>query len=245
MAIGMQCAPKPEPRRIWVTRTGPHNRLTARRLQAAGWEPIVQPVMTVSPIVNCAPMAVPDALVFTSLQGVRLHPFFPSLAKLPVFAVGDRTARFARIRGYSNVLSASGDVHDLRALINHHMPARSEILHISALQPAGDLLGMLRRDGFLARRRCVYQTIDAPVIDLEWAVGALPDISHILIHSPRAGLRVATILRKEYHMWHGTIACISPAAARPFSKLPVTTTIANAPTEAALLRTLPGRPIHG
>jgi len=50
------------------------------------------------------------------------------------------------LREYADILtflSASGDVHDLRALINHHMPARSEILHISALQPAGDLLGTL------------------------------------------------------------------------------------------------------
>lgn len=236
MGIGVHFAIRPsEARCIWVTRTAPHNLLTARHLRRLGWDVLVQPVLNVATIANEAPLEVPDALIFTSLQGVRLHSFYPGLAGLPTFAVGDHTARFARIQGYRHVRSACGDVHDLRAIIREGMPPGSRILHFSARSPAGDLLGMLRGDGFVARRRCVYETIEASRIDLEWVVGVLHKIDHIIVHSPRAGRRVASLLFDEGRFWSGTILCISAAAAEPFRHLPVETKVANAPTERALL----------
>lgn len=39
------------------------------------------------------------------------------------------------------------------------MSAGSDILHLSAAQPAGNLLEMLNEDGFVARRRYVYEAV--------------------------------------------------------------------------------------
>ena len=77
------------------------------------------PVLRIEPVVTAGPFAVPNALVFTSLQGVRTHRFLPTLSSVPVFAVGERSAQFARSRGYRTVFSADGNVktslvHELR-----------------------------------------------------------------------------------------------------------------------------------
>ncbi len=226
---------------VWVTRTAPHNRLTSRRLRSAGFEPLIEPVLRVTPLPDVGPRAVPDALVFTSLQGVRLHRFFPSLAQLPVFTVGDRSARFARLRGYRRVVSASGDVHALRRLVRDTVPAGASILHFSAVQPAGDLVAMLAEDGFLARRLCVYETVEASPIELEWIAGKLQEIGIILVHSPRAAGHVAKWLDQQMPDWAGLAVCISAAAAKPFEGLAgAQTIVAATPDEAALLESLRG-----
>ncbi|MBV1692136.1 uroporphyrinogen-III synthase [Novosphingobium sp. G106] len=201
---------------IWVTRTAPFNQLTARHLKNAGLNPLLAPALQVVPLRANGPMIVPDALVFTSLQGVRHHPFLPSLAHLPVFAVGGHTARMARLRGYKKVTSAWGDVHDLRKLICAEMPFGATIMHLSAAQPAGDLVGMLSDDGYQARRRSVYKTMETNFSDLEGVAANLSLIGTILIHSPRAGWHVAQWLEERRMNWSGIIYCISPAASEPF-----------------------------
>lgn len=224
---------------VWVTRTAPHNLLTARHLRSAGLDPLIEPALRIVALPSPGPIEVPDALVFTSLQGVRLHRFFPSLASLAVFTVGDHSARFARLRGYTNVTSAAGDVHDLRRLVAAALPAGSKVLHVSAARPAGDLVGMLREDGFMARRLCVYEAVEASPLDLEWIAGKLPAIGTILVHSPRAGRHVASWLAQQMTGWTGVVACISAAAARPFADLrSARTIIAAEPNEAALLDVL-------
>ena len=226
-------------RLVWVTRSAPYNRLTGRRLRSAGHHPLLEPALRIIPTAAGRPIAVPAALVFTSLQGVRIHHFFPSLASLPVFTVGDRSARFARLRGYRTVYSASGDVSDLRKLIRETMHPGSEILHFSAVQPAGDLLGMLRGDGFVARRQCVYEAVEASVLDLEWVAGKLGQIDTILIHSPRAARHVSCWLHQQLPAWQGRIICISSAAAAAFDVFKrARTVVAARPNEADLMAAL-------
>nr|WP_269212855.1 uroporphyrinogen-III synthase [Sphingobium indicum] len=228
-------------RLVWVTRTAPHNLLTARHLRAEGFNPLIEPVLRVTTIRSGEPIAVPDALVFTSLQGIRRHRFFPSLATLPVFAVGDHSARFARLRGYRNVASAAGDVHDLRRLIRETMRPGSKILHLSAAQPAGNLLEMLREDGFMTQRQCVYEAVEARPQDLDWIAGKLALIEAIMIHSPRAGRHVASWLRQQIPCWKGKVVCISAAAAAAFEGLPgARTVVAARPNEADLMAVLNG-----
>ena len=224
---------------IWVTRTAPYNRLTARRLRSAGFDPLIEPALRVVPLPSAKPIAVPDALVFTSLQGVRLHRYFPSLADIPVFAVGDHSARLAQRRGYRRVTSASGDVHDLCHLIRESMPLGANILHMSAARPAGDLPALLSKDGFVVRRQCVYETVEAGALALEWIAGVLADIDTILVHSPRAGRHVAAWLDQQRPHWSGLICCISAAAAAPFHELAnARVAIATQPDETMLLNTL-------
>lgn len=219
--------------RVWITRTAPFNLLTARHLERFGIDALIEPVLDVRPLPVGRPFAAPDALVFTSLHGVRLHRFFPSLSSLPVFAVGGHTARFARLRGYRNVHSAGGDVEDLRGLIMERLEPGSSLVHFSAAQPAGDLVGDLRKQGYSARRQTVYEAVDTGDADLARIAGELPGIAAILVHSPRAGSQVASLLRRLAVTWRGTICSISPAAAKAFEHERVV--VAARPTERAMI----------
>ena len=109
-----------------VLLTRPYNDSVdiARDISGMGFEPVIAPLLIIQPIPHSS-VTTPDALVFTSANGVRhLNPTFLSV---PVFTVGDMTAQAAREKGYMNVTSADGAVNDLRAIIP---PAFQKILYV-------------------------------------------------------------------------------------------------------------------
>ncbi len=220
---------------LWVTRSSPFNFETAERLRAAGHNPLKIPVLRTRPLDHDIGTPGIDALVFTSPNGIRHHRFRPSLAAIPVFTVGDRTANLVREAGYGNVTSAGGDVVDLYELIRTRLVPPARIIHLSAAAPAGDLAGELRRLGFDAERRPVYETLDTEFPQLRPALAALPWIDGVIIHSPRAGARVASFLADLGDRWNGAAYCISEAAAAPLKRLGgVRTKVARRPNDRAL-----------
>lgn len=170
---------------IWVTRTSPDNEKTAGALRRLGFDALAVPVLRVEGLPEKALDEPPDAIVFTSVNGVRHHSICPALLDIPAFAVGDRTAASAAHAGYTHVVSAAGDVLDLERLIVQSLPRGSRLLHFSVHRPAGDLTGNLRRKGYLATRKPVYETRDVAVAKLLASLPAPHEINGILIHSPR------------------------------------------------------------
>jgi uroporphyrinogen-III synthase len=220
---------------LWVTRTVPFAMLTAKHLHAAGHNPLMAPVLETRSLPHRLEADGIDALVFTSPNGVRHHAFDPALSSVPVFAVGERTASTARQTGYENVLSAGGNVHDLRALICKRLTAPARLAHLSAAKPAGNLVAELCEAGFDARHIPIYEAVECGRDTLRPALAALPWIDGVLIHSPRAGAIVAGFLDEMGGHWDGIAYCISPAAAAPFERLRgIATRVAPHPNDAAL-----------
>ncbi len=220
---------------VWVTRTDPFSRLTAKRLAGAGHEALCAPVLRVVPLPSPPLMAVPDALVFTSLNGVRLHRFSSALANVPVFAVGDHSARYARARGYRRVTSAAGNIVGLSRTIRHGLTGPAELLHVGAATPAGDLAALLG-SSYRVRRLPVYGIEEIDPRELVWIADRIEQIGHILVHSPRAGVCLVRWLALTMPEWPGVVHCISPAAAEAFELLPgISTRIAERPDERSLL----------
>lgn len=220
--------------RIWVTRTAPDNASSAARLRQLGHDVVTAPVLEVRRS-EAEPICFePDAIVFTSCNGVRHHRVNPELLNLPVFAVGDRTAREARLSGYLDVRSAAGDVRDLQRAILDQLPPPALILHYAARDVAGDLRGVLRRFGYLVERRTVYAAHSVAVRWLLEVRNQLGSIDGILVHSPRAADRVARVLAGT--RWTGSIWCISEACALRLAGVPgIEIHFALRPTEDALI----------
>lgn len=209
---------------------------TSLRLEALGQKSIAVPVLSARQISPTESYGSPHAIVFTSVNGVRFHERYEDMAEVPVFTVGNRTARAARECGYRNVHSADGDVTDLEQLVRAHMPIGSDILHLSARAPAGDLVNALVSAKYEARRVSVYATQAVPRARLDHVLSRLREIDGILIHSPRAAAIVADALRNKTGFWPGRAICISPAAASAFEIDEVgEVQIAERPTESALL----------
>ena len=220
--------------RIWVTRTTPGNAGTAATLEYLGHTVLNAPVLEVRALESDPLRDAPDAIVFTSSNGVRHHPPCPELFHIPVFAVGDRTAQAALAAGYADVRSADGDIVDLQRVILSQLPPPARLVHFGACEVAGDLKGFLRRFGYLVERRAVYASQPVAVRWLLDIRKELPSIDGILVHSPRAAERVARVLARTG--WCGRVWCISEACALNLAGVAgIEMHFASRPTEAALI----------
>lgn len=224
---------------LWVTRSSPFNLLTAQRLRAMGFHVLTVPLLEVRQLPCEHMLARPDLLAFTSVHGVRHHPFSSAWADLPVLAVGDTTAAAARRRGYRDVRSAEGAVEQLQALALRSAAAGSKITHFGAQEPAGDLSGYLRQRGFEAAHVPVYET--APTIEgVNLILGGSTRVDAVLVHSPKAGSLLATLIERTG--WSGTVACLSEACAATLRHFPcVEVRSALRPTERSLLKVVAER----
>lgn len=219
--------------KVWVTRAQPGAAHTAARLTERGLDPVVLPLIEIRALAPALPdLAAFDGLIFTSLNGVAaftdLGPSAEAFA-LPVFAVGDATARSARAAGFAMVRSADGDVEALAEMIRQTAPG-ARLLHPAALQPAGDLSGALEG----AAEIHVLPVYEAVATDL--APPAAFDI--VLIHSPRAARELAARLLAAEASGRMAVA-ISAAAAEPLTALGFSAVdTAQTPDETGLLDAL-------
>lgn len=215
--------------RVWVTRAQPGADRTAERLNALGFAPVVQPLLEIVRLDVQPDLDGVEALVFTSINGVSAFAALSTIPPLPVFTVGDATARAARDAGFDTVRSADGDVVALAALIRNEA-AGLFLLHLGAAEPAGDLAGLV---GGAARidAHPVYRAVETRTAPPEaWDI--------VLLHSPRAARALADVLPPPGAA--GRIAAaISSAAAAPLTELGFTEIrIAATPDETGLLATL-------
>ena len=218
--------------RIWVTRTQPGANTTAARLVSLGYEPVVRPVLEVRAIPdafqNAPPSQTISCLALTSpntIDAIRSEIFHHRA--IPAYCVGDTTARAASEAGFTEVHSASGDIHALAKLIAQKV-SPGLVFAPGAEQPAGDLPKLLPK--YRVVRLPVYATTETGI--------AIPtDVDVAMVHSPRAGSALAKALMSGSRPMK--IIAISNAAACPFSGVPgIEMTIADHPDEEAMLRAL-------
>lgn len=111
-------------RHVWVTRPQPGADETAQRLRLLGYAPFVAPLTEIVGLDlpdNSTALEQCTSLIFTSANGVRhftvRQDLWPRLRALPVFVVGEATAKTARALGFDNVHVGTGDAAALAALV--------------------------------------------------------------------------------------------------------------------------------
>ena len=220
--------------RIWITRAQPEAEATAERLRALGHEPVAAPLVEVQPADEALDLDGVGALAFTSRNGLRAFAVLWPDRSIPVFAVGDATARAAAEAGFKDVSSAAGDVVALAALIaSRRQGLEGVVLHLAPEEPAGDLVQSLRALQIPARSQSVYRTVPTDLAVAPTGIDA------VLIHSPKAARRLAEIPALHAAAPSQAAICISAAAAQPLEDLGFSEVlIASAPNETALLQRL-------
>jgi uroporphyrinogen-III synthase len=170
-----------------------------------------------------------------------------SLNKLPLFAVGQRSADAAREAGFTNVRSANGDAGDLITLVAaSHADQAATYLYIAGEDRAADVEGELAKRGIKARTVTVYKsvTLDYP----PELVDALRSqkIDLVLHFSRRSaenyvnGAKAAGLEQMARAPGH---FCLSAQVAEPLRAAGVgQISVAPDPNEAALLAILPPPP---
>src|SRR5665213_2906202 len=145
--------------RALVTRPRLQAETFAAELARRGVEPVVEPLIEIADCLAALPeFAGVQAILCTSVNGVRALARATGDRQAPVFAVGDATARAARTAGFERVESAGGDVGDLARLVCGRLrPGGGRLLHVAGSAVAGDLAGRLGASGFAVERAVLYQ----------------------------------------------------------------------------------------
>lgn len=232
---------------ILVTRPVEDAEGFAAALRARGHRASIDPMLVVrhleGPPLDLAGV---QALVMTSANGIRAFAARDANRALPVYAVGDATARAARDAGFGDVTSATGDVDALAALVARALdPDQGAVVHAAAGQVAGDLGGALAKAGFEYRREILYETLPATALKPE-TVAAFQEgaIDAVALFSPRtaatfAGLAAAAGIEKA--LARVRALCLSQAVAKAVGGLPwAAVAVAARPDQDSLLAVLGG-----
>ena len=151
--------------RLAITRPQADAERTATTLRGRGHDVLVAPLLQIEPVAADIRNSW-AAVIVTSANApgaIAAHPARAALIKLPLFAVGRRSADAARQAGFTDVTSAGGDVSDLvRLIVARRADAAGPLLYLAGEDRAADLIGELTARGIAAEMRVVYRAASAP-----------------------------------------------------------------------------------
>lgn len=233
--------------RVLLTRPREDAERLAALLAERGIDSLIEPLIDIVPRSEACPdLDGVQALLVTSANGVRAFAGLTAERRLPLFAVGDATARAAREAGFERVASAGGDVDDLARLVIERLdPKDGALCHVAGSAVAGDLGGRLEAAGFATRRAVLYEARPRRALSPE-AAAALTGgaLEAVLFFSPRTAASFVTLAQGAglREACKGLAAfCLSPAVAAAIEDLPWRAVrVAARPTQAALIQLLAG-----
>jgi uroporphyrinogen-III synthase len=214
---------------ILVTRPQPDNDSTTAALRARGLEVLPAPMLRFERMIVQDHHDDADsqygAVIVTSANALRAidgQPVQAALLKLPLLAVGERTADAARDIGFSQVISADGDANALRDLVVARVKAKklkksATLLYLAGADLARDLAGELGERGFSVVTHTAYRM--APVTDLPAAVcegfaaGTVDAVLHYSRRSARAFFAAARTNGVEISALAVPHVCLSDSVA--------------------------------
>jgi uroporphyrinogen-III synthase len=203
---------------VLITRPREQALELALRLAERGDMALIQPLLTIERVPGVAPdLAGVQALVLTSANAA---PALSAPARqLPLFAVGDATARAAERAGCSRVISAAGSGADLARLIAQHCrPERGALLHLSGEHVRPGLAEGLAAAGFDLRRQVVYRAVAVRAL----SPATVEALAAVLLFSPRTAQTFVELISR--HGLQGDLVataaiCLSAAVAQPCREL--------------------------
>jgi len=226
--------------RVVITRPQSDGERTANALRARGHQVLLAPLMRVEPVPtdlrgNWSAVIVTSA---NAPNAIADNPAQIDLLKLPLFAVGQRSAEAARQAGFTDIMSAGGDVRDLvRMLVARHADSKGPLLYLAGEDRAADLPGELAARGIAAEMRIAYRAVTAPfprALIEALKTGAVDAVMHFSRRSADnyvAGAKVAGVAGPAFAVRH---LCLSAQVAEPLAGAG-RIAIAARPDEAALI----------
>jgi uroporphyrinogen-III synthase len=231
--------------RIVVTRPQADSERTAAALRARGHDVLIAPLLKVETMATDFSGGW-GGVIITSANApgaIAGHPAREKLIKLPLYAVGQRSADAARAAGFTNVTSAGGDVRDLvRVITTRRADAVAPLLYLAGEDRAADLVAELVACGIAAEMVVVYRAVTAPFPPALSAALKAGEVDAVLHFSRRsadnylAGAAQAGVAKQALAVRH---LCLSAQIAEPFVQAGAgNVAIAKRPDEAALLALL-------
>ena len=208
--------------RVLVTRPEFDATREAEALTARGHEPVLAPLLAIEFLPGVSlDLDGAQALIVTSrnaLRALAAHAELKQALALPLFAVGEATARAAQQLGFAEVTIGPGTGAGLLPLIRTELhPEKGALVHVAAEAVAFDLKPLLEEEGFTFRRPVLYRSHPAETLSAEIVAGLTSgDISGVILLSPRTAKTFAALAER-----HGVVTqaqglvcyCLSQAVA--------------------------------
>lgn len=230
--------------RVLVTRDRDAAAETAATLARLGHEALLAPVIDITPVPTPLPSGPYDAVLATSFHAFTHGPDMRRLPKrLPVFAVGRRTAEAARAAGFDDVRIGAGDGDGLSTLVSLTLPRPARVLYLAGRNRKPTLETSLNGVGI--RLEVVESYAAIPVDHWPEAVvdrlrdGAIDAALHYSRRSTELALALTERLRigDPFLLLHH--ACLSADVAEPLLAAGAfAVAVASKPDEASLLALL-------
>ncbi len=171
---------------VIILRPEPGAQRTREKCAALGLETRLCPLFAARGLAwTCPDPAQFAAILITSANAARLAgPGRMRYKHLPVFAVGEASAEAANEAGFEWVVSGEGDVARLVAKI-------SSLGHQSLLHLSGEHVTDVEFMNLRVERRIVYESVTFSPSPAMLQTLSEPGVA--LVHSPRAGARLAEI----------------------------------------------------
>jgi len=232
--------------RLLVTRPEPDASHEAEMLAVRGHEGVLAPLLAVE---FCdAPLELEGAqgLIVTSrnaLRALAVRRELDQALELPLFAVGEATARAARELGFARVTTGPGTGAALAELISGEIkPERGALVHLAGETLAFDLKSALERQQFTVRQPLLYRAVPARAFPAE-ALRQLKagKLDGVILMSPRTAKTFAELVAR-----HGLVTqakrlvcyCLSEAVAEAVVALGLDVRVATHPREEDVLALL-------
>ncbi|MEJ2124478.1 MAG: uroporphyrinogen-III synthase [Alphaproteobacteria bacterium] len=232
--------------RIVVTRPAKDAEAMAAALSKRGHDVLIHPLLEVvfRPL-SSSQFHNASALIVTSRNALRALATSEVLTEaraLPVYCVGEATAKYAAHLGFSRVHTGPGTAKSLADIIlqTPEIERQGEFLYLTGKHLAFDLEAALKAHGVNIRRVISYETHEAPETATRQIVEKLCEsIDGVILMSPRTASVFARALKKAkqskaHHQF--TCYCLSEAVAAPLQQIAdITIRVAHKPSEADLL----------
>lgn len=217
---------------LLVVRPEPGNAATAQLARAAGFAVVAAPLFDIRPVPwRSLPADRYAALVIASASVLRQGgPALAAYRSLPVYAVGQTTARLARDAGFDVVRTGSGGIAALLAGV-----------------PGGRLLRLAGRDrvalddaGIAIDTVVVYEAVPVPLSDA--AVDTIAEGAVVLLHSAAAARHFRSeCARRKLAPEQIRLAVFSAAVSDAAGNGWASVAVSAAPDDAALLSSVKSR----
>lgn len=228
--------------RVLVFRPHAAGLRTAARLATRGHEAVLAPVTRIVALETPPPDGPFVAVVAGSANSFVL-PAEDWLLRLPVIAVGERTAEVARARGFSDVESAGGDRHAMAASAHRRFPAGGRVLVLQGRDHKADTVALLVEAGLTPVSWIVYAASAVAALPAEAAAVLGAEQIEAVLHYSRRSAEVALTLVDDSGLGRPFFAavqvCLSEDVAEPVRQAGAHRVIvAASPWESALLAAL-------
>jgi uroporphyrinogen-III synthase len=227
--------------RLLVTRPEPDAGREAEALAARGHEAVLAPLLKIE-FARDVPLdfAGVQALIVTSRNALRARRELPDARKLPLFAVGEATARAARDIGFANVTTGPGTAEELAELIAATLePKHGPLVHLAGETLAFDLKSRLEAKGFTLCQPVLYRARPAEQFPAQ-ALSLLKSgkVDGAILLSPLTARTFALLIDKHGVVTQGrrlVCYCLSQAVAEVLSVLGFEVRVAARPREEEVL----------